>query len=291
MPPVESRLNEAKAKTYVLFEGFVVDQVMLLMCCVQGNLESHQERFETWSLAWAMAKITCDLARQIEDAEKGLKKASNLEAEAQKELDAVNEKLNDIEKENEKNAIDHRTLGKYREELDELFEPIFVGQKYPTDEDAQLRLAELKEEKTAVDKEIEVTGRVLELLKTVDTSLMEGIIDLRTSGKTGSSGRIFFPDEAFNALKEARALLPELPSIVPPEKYFETADNTGAHYTPMQRYLWEVKDKVAALVPWCQERTLDNMRKSNSLELQIGSKTDERNLERRRLLRDVILSA
>jgi antitoxin (DNA-binding transcriptional repressor) of toxin-antitoxin stability system len=59
----------------------------------------------------------------------------------------------------------------------------------------------------------------------------------------------------------------------------------------MQRYLWEVKDKVAALVPWCQERTLDNMRKSNSLELQIGSKTDERNLERRRLLRDVILSA
>jgi hypothetical protein len=44
MPPVESRLNEAKAKTYVLFEGFVVDQVMLLMCCVQGNLESHQER-------------------------------------------------------------------------------------------------------------------------------------------------------------------------------------------------------------------------------------------------------
>ena len=63
-----------------------------------------------------------------------------------------------------------------------------------------------------------MTGRVLELLKTVDTSLMEGIIDLRTSGKTGSSGRIFFPDEAFNALKEARALLPELPSIVPPEK-------------------------------------------------------------------------
>jgi hypothetical protein len=63
-----------------------------------------------------------------------------------------------------------------------------------------------------------VTGRVLELLKTVDMSLMEGIIDLRTSGKTGSNGRIFFPDEAFNALKEARALLPELPSIVPPEK-------------------------------------------------------------------------
>lgn len=59
----------------------------------------------------------------------------------------------------------------------------------------------------------------------------------------------------------------------------------------MQRYLWEVKDKVADLIPWCQNRSLDNVRKVIQLELQIGQKTDERNLERRRLLRDVILSA
>lgn len=271
LPPVESRLNDAKAKTEIW-----------------KITKSH---LETWSLAWIMAKITCDLPRQLENADKGLKKASDLEAEAQKEVDVVNEQLADIEKDNEKNAIDHRTLGKYREELDALFEPIFVGQKYPTDEDLQLQLTELQEEKAAVDKEIDVTGRVLELLKTVDTSLMEGIIDLRQGGNKGGNGRIFFPDEAFNALKEARALLPDLPSIVPPEKFFEEADNTGAYYTPMQRYLWEVKDKVAALVPWCQERTLENIRTSNGLELKIGSKTDERNLERRRLLRDVILSA
>jgi hypothetical protein len=73
--------------------------------------------------------------------------------------------------------------------------------------------------------------------------------------------------------------------------FTETADNTGAYYSPMQRYLWEVKDKVAALIPWCQTRTLDNARKVIQLELQIGQKTDERNLERRRLLKDVILSA
>lgn len=44
MPPVESSLNDAKAKTYVLFERVLVNQGMLLMCCLQGNLENHQER-------------------------------------------------------------------------------------------------------------------------------------------------------------------------------------------------------------------------------------------------------
>lgn len=150
---------------------------------------------------------------------------------------------------------------------------------------------ELKEEKSAIDKDVESTSHVLELLKTVDFSLMEGIVDARESSKQGGGGRIFFPDAAFNALKEARQLLPELPSIVPPETYTKTADDTGAYYTPMQRYLWDVKDKVAELVPWCQQRTLENIRKLHALELQIGGKTDERNLERRRLLREVILSA
>jgi hypothetical protein len=152
-------------------------------------------------------------------------------------------------------------------------------------------LIELQEEQAAIDKDVESTSRVLELLKTVDFSLMEGIVDARESSKQGGGGKIFFPDGAFNALKEARQLLPDLPSIVPPETYTKTADDTGAYYTPMQRYLWDVKDKVAELVPWCQQRTLDNIRKYNALELQIGSKIDERNLERRRLVREVILAA
>jgi hypothetical protein len=95
---------------------------------------------------------------------------------------------------------------------------IFVGQKYPTDEELQLRLNELNEEKDAIDKDIEVTARVVELLKTVDVSLMEGIIDLSVSSQKSGNGRIFFPDPAFNALKEARTLLPALPSIIPPDK-------------------------------------------------------------------------
>ncbi|KAJ2959878.1 hypothetical protein NQZ79_g4660 [Umbelopsis isabellina] len=264
LPPIEKRLNDAKAKTVISKNG-------------------------VWLGLWL--KMMCDLKRQTIAAEKGLQKAKDLEKEAQSEVDAVNIKLKDIEQDNEKNAIDHRSLIKYREELDSLFEPIFAGQKYPTEENLSLRLNELQEEKAAIDKDIEATSHVLELLKTVDFSLMEGIVDARESSKQGGGGKIFFPDGAFNALKEARQLLPELPSIVPPETYTKSADETGAYYTPMQRYLWDVKDKVAELVPWCQQRTLENIRKLQALEMQIGSKTDERNLERRRLLREVILSA
>ncbi|KAG2178361.1 hypothetical protein INT44_001513, partial [Umbelopsis vinacea] len=293
VPPVEKLANDAKAKTEIW-------QI------TRGDLDK-------WSLAWIMGKITCDLERQKEAADKGLLKARGMEAEAKAKVDAIKDKLSDIERDNEKNAIDHRTLLRYREEVDSLFEPvsiyaerrmiknipiltpasfkIFVGQKYPTDEDFQIRLTELKEEKEACEKDVEVTARVLELLQEVDTALMEGIIDLTSSKKETGSGRIFFPDAAFNALKEARALLPSLPSIAPPDTFTETADNTGAYYSPMQRYLWEVKDKVADLIPWCQTRTLDNARKIIQLELQIGQKTDERNLERRRLVKDVVLSA
>lgn len=47
---------------------------------------------------------------------------------------------------------------------------------------------------------------------------MEGIIDLTASKKETGKDRIFFPDAAFNALKEARVLLPTLPSITPPDR-------------------------------------------------------------------------
>jgi hypothetical protein len=81
-----------------------------------------------------------------------------------------------------------------------------------------LRLTELKEEKDACDKDIETSARVIELLQEVDTALMEGIIDLTASKKETGADRIFFPDAAFNALKEARVLLPSLPSITPPDR-------------------------------------------------------------------------
>lgn len=61
---------------------------------------------------------------------------------------------------------------------------------------------------------------VKELLKTADFALLEAIVELRQSNdnKSVGEGRIYFPEKAFNALKEARELYPELPSMEKPKE-------------------------------------------------------------------------
>lgn len=73
-------------------------------------------------------------------------------------------------------------------------------------------------------------------------------------------------------------------------RYEKKADDTGAYYSPMQRYLWEVRNQLSKLVEWCDDRVLENMDKEAEETIAFGAKTDEWNLERRRIVKEVILS-
>ena len=74
-------------------------------------------------------------------------------------------------------------------------------------------------------------------------------------------------------------------------RYKKEADDTGVFYSPMQRYLWDVRQSLTDLLKWCDARLLENMDIKTEAIIQYGSKVDEWNLERRRLVREVILSA
>lgn len=73
--------------------------------------------------------------------------------------------------------------------------------------------------------------------------------------------------------------------------YINEADNTGAFYSPLQRYLWDVRKEIEKLIEWVDSQDsvlLDEERKHT---LALGAKVDEWNLERRRLVKEVILNA
>ena len=74
-------------------------------------------------------------------------------------------------------------------------------------------------------------------------------------------------------------------------RYKKEADDPGVFYSPMQRYLWDVRQSLTDLLKWCDARLLENMDIKTEAIIQYGSKVDEWNLERRRLVREVILSA
>lgn len=58
------------------------------------------------------------------------------------------------------------------------------------------------------------------LLQKADLALLEAIVDLRQSNddKNIGEGRVYFPQRAYDAIKEARELCPELPGIPAPER-------------------------------------------------------------------------
>lgn len=74
-------------------------------------------------------------------------------------------------------------------------------------------------------------------------------------------------------------------------RYVKEADDTGAFYSPMQRYLWEVRQRLAALVEWCDTREVEHMHEEAERLVDVGAKIDAWNLERRRIIKDVILQA
>jgi hypothetical protein len=62
--------------------------------------------------------------------------------------------------------------------------------------------------------------KVRELIKISDMSILEAILDLRQTNKESQvgKGQVYFPEVAFESLKEARLLYPELPAIEAPQE-------------------------------------------------------------------------
>lgn len=77
----------------------------------------------------------------------------------------------------------------------------------------------------------------------------------------------------------------------PNHSYVNKPDDTGAYYSPMQKYLWEVRHGLANLITWCDEQSLEHVDLEAEVTAALGAKIDEWNMERRRLIKEVILSS
>ncbi|KAI7875413.1 pseudouridine synthase, partial [Lichtheimia hyalospora FSU 10163] len=233
----------------------------------------------------AKAKLfNCEIESEKKRCDEGIKKAQALVDEAQIKLDQENEKIHQAESQNEKYAVDHRSLVKYREELTELLDGLLkdkeeedtVKEAKEQMEAAKARLDQSKEDAEKLDK-------VRELLDTADKSMIEAIVELRESNdkKTVPEGQVYFPEEAFKAIKEARELYPALPGIPPPVIYDKKPDETGAFYSPMQKYLWDIRHGLSDIRKWCDVETLALMDKEHEAMIELGAKTDAWNMARR----------
>lgn len=117
--------------------------------------------------------------------------------------------------------MDHRSLVKYREELTELLDGLFKDKEKEEDavrvarEEMEAVRERLNQSKEDADK----LDQVRKLLDKADKSMIEAILELRESNdnKSVPEGQVYFPEEAFKAIKEARELYPSLPGIPQPE--------------------------------------------------------------------------
>jgi hypothetical protein len=131
--------------------------------------------------------------------------------------------------------------------------------------------------------------KVKELLKNADTALLEAILELRSSAVKEhlmGEGKVYFPQIAYDCLKEAREMYPDLPGFESPSEYVNEADNTGAYYSPMQKYLWDVRRRLSELVDWCDKEAIVSLEDETEIQIELGSKVDEYNFERRRILKE-----
>ncbi|KAI7874618.1 pseudouridine synthase [Mucor mucedo] len=228
----------------------------------------------------------CGLQAEKDHAASGLKKATDLVAESTLKVQSEKDKIHEVEVQNEKYAIEYRTLQKYREDLDDLFNGMdaLAGQIIMKSD-----LQELKDESTDLFEKIQILEKVKELIKEADMALLEAILELRASTakeKSMGAGKVYFPETAFECLQEARRLYPDLPGFKSPTEYVKEQDNTGAYYSPMQKYLWDVRKRLGELITWCADEALVLLERETQVQVRLGQKTDEYNYERRRILKE-----
>jgi hypothetical protein len=118
---------------------------------------------------------------------------------------------------------------------------------------------------------------------------LEAILELRQSSVKEhlmGEGKVYFPQVAYDCLTQAREEYPELPGFKSPTEYVNEADNTGAYYSPMQKYLWDVRRRLSELVLWCDNEALAQLTDETEIQIELGSKIDEYNFERRRIIKE-----
>ncbi|ORX62110.1 pseudouridine synthase [Hesseltinella vesiculosa] len=233
--------------------------------------------------ALSEANIKCSLESEKKRCQQGLVKAKDLLNGAQNQASSMEAKLQELEHANEKYEVDYRSLCKFREELAQLLDQALDGQK--VESQALVKVDQTKEKLKEIEQDKEGLKQVRELVKVADDALLEAILDLRTSNKEGSlgAGQVYFPQEAFDALKKAREVYPRLPAIQRPVEFKDEADDTGAFYSPMQRYLWDVRRQLAKLLDWCDIQVLEIMDMDAQLHITLGEALDQYNVERRQL--------
>ncbi|CAO3628051.1 unnamed protein product [Cunninghamella echinulata] len=254
-----------------------------------GVWEAEQNNLENWTWQWLLYKLTCGLEEEKKRTKIGLQKAKTLLSEKKEQVDVMDDKLRDLEQSNEKNEVDYRTLTKYREdltkELDEILKEDWIG----SEKELKTELDNIESSIKKVTDDDKKLDKVRELIKLTDMSILEAILELRQTNKENNlkKGQIYFPEIAYQSLKKARDLYPELPAIPAPEEYRNDADDTGAYYSPMQKYLWDVRKRLKYLLEWCDERVLVLMEEKAQKNIIFGKKWDEWNMERRRLVLDM----
>lgn len=127
------------------------------------------------------------------------------------------------------------------------------------------------------------------MIKNADISLLEAILELRASTAKETlmgEGKVYFPQIAYDCLTEARQLYPELPGFKSPTEYVNEPDETGAYYSPMQKYLWDVRKRLTELVNWCDEEDIVLLTRETDIQIELGAKIDQYNMERRRNLKE-----
>lgn len=117
--------------------------------------------------------------------------------------------------------MDHRSLVKYREELTELLDGLFKEMEKEEEDAVKAAKEQMEATKARLDQckeDAEKLDKVRELLDKADKSMIEAIVELRESNdkKSVPEGQVFFPQEAYKAIKEARELYPALPGIPQP---------------------------------------------------------------------------
>ncbi|KAI8971798.1 hypothetical protein BDF20DRAFT_838086 [Mycotypha africana] len=265
--------------------------------------ETELHQLNSWSLQWFFAKLTvkkreniimrsaCTLQAEIDRAAKCLEKANKVLTEVEQKAAEEDEQIRSVETMNEKYYVDYRALEKYREDLGILLDDALKGNTYATVDMMKRTLDDCIERCRQNEDKMKRLEKVKDLIRTADLSLMEGIIELRSSTLTEKmmgEGKVYFPQVAFDSLKQAREECPELPGFPSPQEYVNEADNTGAYYSPMQKYLWDVRKKLAELIVWCDQQILVSLDIDTELQIEVGLKTDEYNLERCRVYKELL---
>ncbi|KAI8646563.1 hypothetical protein BD408DRAFT_409875 [Parasitella parasitica] len=242
----------------------------------------------SWTFQWAVMKITCSLQAEKDRATEGLKKANALVLETEKKVQEEKDKIHEVEISNEKYSVDYRSLQKYREDISVLLDSALTG-SFPSVEILHKGIKETKDKSAEKFDKITKLEKVKELLKTADFALLEAILELRQSSVKEhlvGEGKVYFPQAAYDCLIRAREEYPELPGFNSPTEYVNEADNTGAYYSPMQKYLWDVRRRLAELILWCDSEALVQLAEETEIQIELGSKIDEYDFERRRIIKE-----